>query len=441
MQESSKSKKKDPYLYMTGFGNSFATEALKDTLPKGQNNPQKCPKGLYAEQLSGTAFTESRKSNQRAWLYRIRPSVVHKKYEKYTGNKYLVNNFEQMHKDPNQFRWMPFDLPGKDEKIDFVNGIRTIAGAGSPAMKAGLAIYIYTANVSMENRCFSNSDGDFLIVPQQGRLDIITEFGKLHVKKGEIVVIQRGMRFSVHISKPVRGYICEIFEGHFQLPDLGPIGANCLANPRDFLSPVAAYEDKQGDFEIITKFLGELFISKQQFSPYNVVAWHGNYAPYKYDLSLFCCMNTVTFDHPDPSIYTVLTCQTARPGIACADFVIFPPRWSVAEHTFRPPYYHRNCMSEFMGLIKGAYDAKKGFVPGGASLHSCMIPHGPDAKTFEESSTAELKPVRYPDTTLAFMFESSYLVYLSQFALDEKVDKEYHDCWQELKSNFDPNGS
>lgn len=297
-------------------------------------------------------------------------------------------------------RWNPFDLPKSNENTDFVEGLNTVCGAGDPKTKVGLAIHIYTCNASMKDRAMYNADGDLLIVPQKGTLIILTEFGKMQVKPNEIAIIQQGMRFSIHVSEPSRGYILEVFGQHFIIPDLGPIGANGLANPRDFLTPVAWYEDRETRFEIISKYQGKLFACQQDHSPFDVVAWHGNYVPYKYDLDKFMVINSVSFDHCDPSIFTVLSCQSEKKGTAIADFVIFPPRWSVQEHTFRPPYYHRNCMSEFMGLILGQYEAKRGgFVPGGATLHSIMTPHGPDFKCFEDASSEALKPTRVAEGT------------------------------------------
>ncbi|KAK9708506.1 hypothetical protein K7432_009588 [Basidiobolus ranarum] len=353
--------------YLSGFGSHLTSEALPGALPIGQNSPQVCPYNLYAEQLSGTAFTVPRTHNQRSWLYRIRPSVCHKPFEK-LEHSHLLSSFDKKNCviTPTQIRWSPFDIPETNEETDFVQGLKTVCGAGDPSVKEGLAIHVYLANKSMVNTTFYNSDGDFLIVPQQGRLEIRTEFGYIDVDPNEICVIQRGIKFSVALPDgPSRGYVLEVFGSHFELPDLGPIGANGLANPRDFQTPVAAYEESQGDWSMISKFDGELFVAEMDHCPYNVVAWHGNYAPYKYNLAHFNAMNTVTFDHPDPSIFTVLTCKSAYPGVAIADFVIFPPRWACGEHTFRPPYFHRNCMSEFMGLITGEYEAKAGgFLPG-----------------------------------------------------------------------------
>ncbi|XP_064628496.1 homogentisate 1,2-dioxygenase-like [Lineus longissimus] len=432
----------DTFQYLSGFGNEFASEDPRcpDALPKGQNSPQQCPYGLYAEQLSGSAFTVPRGSNQRSWLYRIRPSVCHTPFKR-LDHSYFTNNFVDDHPNPNQLRWNPFDIPKKGGKsVDFVDGLATVCGAGDPRSKNGVGIHIFACNTSMVNRCFYDSDGDLLIVPQKGPLHITTEFGRMVVSPGEICVIQQGIRFSVDVDGETRGYILEIFNGHLTLPCLGPIGANGLANPRDFLTPVAWYEDRDNiTYSVISKFQGALFTAEQDHSPFDVVAWHGNYAPYKYDLTKFMVINAVSFDHPDPSIFTVLTCQSNTPGVAVADFVIFPPRWACGENTFRPPYYHRNCMSEFMGLVYGNYEAKEeGFQPGGASLHSMMTPHGPDADCFEKASNCDLKPVRVADGTMAFMFESSFSMAVTKWGNEtcQKLDPKYYECWQGLKKHF-----
>ncbi|HEY3928304.1 MAG TPA: homogentisate 1,2-dioxygenase [Candidatus Koribacter sp.] len=422
--------------YMSGFGNEFATEAERGALPKGQNSPQKAPFGLYTEQLSGTPFTAPRAQNRRTWAYRIRPSVVHKPYQPLKQTLMRSTPFDEVPTSPNQLRWDPAPIP--TEPTDFVDGLITIAGNGDSTMHSGVGIHVYVANRSMKNRFFYDADGELLIVPQLGSVIFHTELGQIQAAPGEIVVIQRGIKFRVELlEKQARGYICENYGAMFRLPDLGPIGANGLANPRDFQTPVAAYEDRRGDFRVVSKFCGNLWESEYNHSPLNVVAWHGNYAPYKYNLANFNCINSVTFDHPDPSIYTVLTSPSEIPGTANADFVIFPPRWMVAEHTFRPPWFHRNFMNEFMGLIRGEYDAKaEGFVPGGASLHGCMSGHGPDAATFEKASNAELKPVYLADT-LAFMFETRFVCRPTKYAMDTaQLQHEYYTCWQGLKNNF-----
>jgi len=423
--------------YLDGFGGYYSTEAIPGSLPTAQNSPQLCPFGLYAEQLSGTAFTAPRSKNLRSWLYRIRPSVQHTRMNP-LSRQMLEEGFETMVKEPNQLRWNPIDIT-KGEHLDFVDGLVVKCGAGDPAMKEGLAIYDWSCTVSMVDRVFYSADGDFLIVPQLGTLTIRTEMGVIIVEPCEIVVIPRGIKFQVMISEASRGYAVEVFSGHFELPGLGPIGSNGLANVRDFQIPTADFEDVERSYQVVGKFMNRLFESRWDHSPFDVVAWHGNYAPYKYDLRKFNCINSVTFDHPDPSIYTVLTCPSDEPGVAVLDFVIFPPRWIVAEHTFRPPWFHRNCMSEYMGMIYGQYDAKaEGFLPGGSSLHSCMTGHGPDAETFIKASSAESLSPAYFNGGLAFMFESKYFLKVAQNALksESTLQLNYQDCWTSLPKLF-----
>jgi homogentisate 1,2-dioxygenase len=421
--------------YQSGFGNEFATEAVKGALPQGQNSPQKAPLGLYTEQLSGTAFTAPRATNRRTWTYRIRPSVTHKPFSEIGSGLFRSGPFTELPTPPNQMRWNPVPMP--EAKTDFVDGIVTMGGSGDPAMQVGVGLHVYAANAPMQGRYFYNADGEMLIAPQQGKLGIHTELGILDVAPGELCVVPRGMKMRVVMEGPSRGYICENYGLTFRLPELGAIGANGLANPRDFLTPAAAFEDEDGDFRIVGKFLGRMWEAEIDHSPLDVVAWHGNYAPYKYDMARFQCINTVSFDHPDPSIYTVMTSPSTMAGTANVDFAIFPPRWLVAEHTFRPPWFHRNMMNEFMGLVFGEYDAKaEGFLPGGASLHNCMSGHGPDAETWEKASQAELKPVKL-DNTLAFMFETGLPVRPTKFALETKIlQHEYYECWQGLKKHF-----
>jgi homogentisate 1,2-dioxygenase len=426
----------DNLRYQSGFCNEYATESMAGALPEGQNAPQKAPYGLYTEQFSGTPFTAPRAANRRTWCYRIRPSVTHKPFSEIPVRLLRSGPFLEAPTPPNQLRWDPLPFPA--EPTDFVDAIVTLGGNGDPAMQSGVAIHVYAADAPMRNRFFYNADGEMMLVPQQGKLLLSTELGVLEAAPGEICVLPRGLKFRVELPDgEARGYICENYGAQFRLPELGPIGANGLANPRDFLTPVAWFEDRDGSFQIVSKFLGKLWAAEIDHSPLDVVAWHGNYAPYKYDLARFNCINSVTFDHPDPSIYTVLTSPTAIPGTANVDFAIFPPRWMVAEHTFRPPWFHRNMMNEFMGLVFGKYDAKaEGFVPGGASLHNCMSGHGPDAETYERATAAELKP-QYLDNTLAFMFETRLVVRPTKFALETRIlQHEYYECWQGLKNYF-----
>jgi homogentisate 1,2-dioxygenase len=424
--------------YQSGFGNEFATEALAGTLPEGRNSPQRVAHGLYAEQISGSAFTAPRDHNLRSWLYRIRPAAVHTPFELH-AHAHFHNRFDEQPATPNQLRWDPRPVP--DAPTDFVDGMFTVAGNGSASAQQGIGIHLFVANQSMQKRFFYNADGEMLIVVQQGCLKIFTECGIIHVEPQEIAVIPRGFRFRVELlDANARGYVCENFGAAFRLPDLGPIGSNGLANARDFLTPVAAFEDSEGDFELLAKFQGNLWSAKMGHSPLDVVAWHGNYAPYKYDLRKFNAIGSISYDHPDPSIFTVLTSASDTPGTANCDFVIFPPRWLVAQNTFRPPWFHRNIASEFMGLVHGRYDAKAGgFAPGGASLHNSFSGHGPDAATFEKASNADLSKPDVLTDTMAFMFETRAVIKPTQQSLQcPELQKDYWTCWQGLQKNFKP---
>ena len=428
--------------YQTGWGNEFATEAIPGTLPVGQNSPQRVAYGLYAEQISGTAFTAPRHANRRTWTYRIRPGAMHEPFAPMRNGR-IVSRFDEVPASPNQMRWNP--LPAPQEPTDFVEGLVTMAGNGSPEAMAGLAIHLYAANRSMTDRFFYDADGELLIVPQEGRLLIATELGRLEVAPLEIAVIPRGLRFRVELpdasdGNPARGYVCENYGVPFRLPDLGVIGSNGLANPRDFMTPVAWYEDREGRCELVAKFQGSLWSAGIGHSPLDVVAWHGNFVPYKYDLTRFNTIGSISFDHPDPSIFLVLQAPSDTPGWDSIDFVIFPPRILAMEHTFRPPWFHRNVASEFMGLVQGVYDAKaEGFVPGGASLHNCMSGHGPDAETFEKASSADLsQPTRIRDT-MAFMFESRSVIRPTRHAMESgERQADYYRCWQGLGKHFSP---
>ncbi|HXS73117.1 MAG TPA: homogentisate 1,2-dioxygenase [Rhodanobacteraceae bacterium] len=424
--------------YLTGFGNEHATEALPGALPVGQNSPQRVAYGLYAEQLSGTAFTAPRHANRRSWLYRIRPAAMHAAFENF-AHPHFHNRFDEVPTSPNQLRWNP--LPWPVAPTDFVDGLYTMAGNGSAATQSGCGLHTYACNRSMQGRFFYDADGELVIVPQQGRLRIATELGVLEIAPQQIALIPRGMRFRVELlDDTARGYVAENFGAPVRLPDLGPIGSNCLANARDFEAPCAAYEDIEGEFELIAKFQGHLWRAALDHSPLDVVAWHGNHVPYRYDLRRFNTIGSISFDHPDPSIFTVLTSPSDTPGTANMDFVIFPPRWLVAENTFRPPWFHRNVMSEFMGLVHGAYDAKaEGFAPGGASLHNCMSGHGPDAETFARASAADASVPQHIVDTMAFMFETRHVIHPTRQALESPHrQRDYQECWAGLKKHFDP---
>jgi homogentisate 1,2-dioxygenase len=427
--------------YMPGFGNDFETESLPGALPQGQNSPQKLNYGLYAEQLSGSPFTAPRGTNERSWLYRIRPSVRHtRRFSNASYPFWKSAPITDEHSLPlGQLRWDP--IPDPQEKCDFLSGIRTMTAAGDTVTQAGMAAHAYAFNEDMVDDYVFNADGELLIVPQVGTVRVFTEMGIMDVEPLEICLVPRGMMFKVsRLGEGTvwRGYVCENYGAKFTLPDRGPIGANCLANPRDFKTPVAAYEDKETPCRVTVKWCGRFYVTEIGHSPLDVVAWHGNYAPYKYDLRTYSPVGAILFDHPDPSIFTVLTAPSGEEGTANIDFVIFPPRWMVAEHTFRPPWYHRNIMSEFMGLIHGQYDAKeKGFVSGGMSLHNMMLPHGPDAAGFEKATNAELRPVKL-ENTMAFMFETRFPQQVTKYAAElETLQDDYLECWDGLERKFD----
>ncbi|HEY6483638.1 MAG TPA: homogentisate 1,2-dioxygenase [Steroidobacteraceae bacterium] len=422
-------------VYQSGFGNHFATEAVPGALPQGRNSPQRCAFGLYAEQFSGTAFTAPRVINRRSWLYRIRPAAVHGEFRRAPDGE-LTNQFAA-EIAPNRLRWSPMEIPR--QPTDFLQGLRTAGGCGSPQQQSGCAIHWFVANRPMRNHYFCDADGELLIVPQQGALRLATELGLLDVEPQQVAVIPRGLRFRVELLGPeARGYVCENFGAPFRLPELGPIGSNGLANPRDFETPVAWYEDQAGDFQLTAKFLGHCWSARLDHSPLDVVAWHGNHAPYRYDLRRFNTIGSVSFDHPDPSIFTVLQSISDTPGVDTVAFVIFPPRWLVMQDTFRPPWFHRNVASEFMGLIAGVYDAKaEGFAPGGASLHNCMSGHGPDAATFTRATSADTSHPQHIVDTMAFMFETRLVIRPTRFALESPwLQPDYAGCWHDLRSHF-----
>ncbi|MEM6639720.1 MAG: homogentisate 1,2-dioxygenase [Pseudomonadota bacterium] len=429
----------DQLQYMPGFGNDFESEALPDALPVGRNSPRRCPYGLYAEQLSGSPFTAPQATLERSWLYRIQPSVKH------VGRMQKIDlplwksapNIVKGVVSLGQYRWDPVPFPS--EQTTFVTGMRTMTTAGDVHTHVGMASHVYLANADMADEYIYLADGELLVVPQSGRLKISTEFGILMLEPLEIAVLPRGMVFKVDLPDgEARGFVCENYGAKFNLPGRGPIGANCLANPRDFKTPTAWFEDRKSECGITVKWCGEFHRSVIDHSPLDVVAWHGNYAPYKYDLRHFAAVGSITFDHPDPSIFTVLTAPTAEEGTANIDFVIFPPRWLPQANTFRPPWYHKNIMSELMGNIYGEYDAKpQGFSPGGISLHNCMLPHGPDNDAFMKASYSDDTPV-FLDNTMSFMFETRFPQMITEFAATEApLQDNYVDCWDGLEKRFD----
>ncbi len=421
--------------YQSGFGNDFESEALPGALPIGRSSPQKPAYGLYSEEINGTPFTAPRGAMRRCWTYRIQPSAVHEPFREIPSGLLRSAPFDEVPASPNQLRWRPLPLP--KEPTDFVAGLVTMGGNGDPAQQLGAAVHMYAANTSMVDRFFYDADGELLIVPQQGALTVHTELGVLHVEPTEVCVIPRGVKFRVELEGPSRGYVCENYGPHLRLPELGPIGTSGLANARDFLAPVAAFEERAGDFRVVAKFMGKLWEAKIDHSPLDIVAWHGTYVPYKYDLKRFNTINTVSYDHPDPSIFTVMTSPTAIAGTANVDFCVITDRWSVAENTFRPPPFHHNICSEFVGLVHGRYIGKaKGFVPGCASLHNCMSGHGPDNDAFELGSSAANAPQHFADT-VTIIFETQLVIKPTRFAAEtELLERDYYKHWQGLKKRF-----
>ncbi|WP_343565002.1 homogentisate 1,2-dioxygenase [Kiloniella sp. b19] len=427
--------------YMPGFGNDFETEALPGALPVGMNSPQKCEYGLYGEQLSGTAFTAPSHQNERSWCYRIRPSVRHvNRFEKidlpyWETAPHVLEDVVSL----GQYRWDP--VAYTDETLTFLTGMRTMTTAGDVNTQIGMASHIYLINASMVDDYFYSADSELLIVPQEGSLRFYTELGIIDLEPREIAILPRGIVFRVEVLKgPCRGFVCENYGQKFDLPGRGPIGANCMANRRDFKAPVAAFEDREAVSTVTVKWCGQFHRTVIDHSPLDVVAWHGNYAPVKYNLRDYCPVGSILFDHPDPSIFTVLTAPSGVEGTANIDFVLFRERWMVAENTFRPPWYHKNVMSELMGNIYGEYDAKpQGFVPGGMSLHNMMLPHGPDKTAFEKASGEELGPVKL-DQTMSFMFETRFPQHLTAFAAKEApLQDDYVECWTDIEKKFDGN--
>ncbi|HLK01933.1 MAG TPA: homogentisate 1,2-dioxygenase [Streptosporangiaceae bacterium] len=428
----------DKFEYLPGFGNEFVSEAVPGAVPHGRNSPQQAPLGLYPEQISGAAFTQPRAANRRTWVYRIMPSAAHQRFERIGNGTLRGTPFDEIEPDPNRLRWSARPIPVGDE--DFIDGLFTVAGNGDLRTRQGMAVHLYAASTSMTDRYFVNADGELLLVPEHGTIHLHTELGPLAAGPGDIAVIPRGIRFRVELpGGPARGYVCENFGAPFTLPERGPIGANSLAAERDFLAPQAAYEDRADrTVQVVQKFGGNLWAADYDHSPLDVVGWHGSYVPYIYDTSNFTVIGSISFDHPDPSIFTVLTSPSELPGLANVDFVIFAPRWLVGEDTFRPPYFHRNIMSEFMGLVYGEYDAKaEGFEPGGASLHNTFASHGPDAGTYQRASSADLTPQKL-DGTLAFMFESRWTMVPTKQAMDAPYRQPgYDDVWSGLRRAFE----
>ncbi|KAK0434287.1 homogentisate 1,2-dioxygenase [Armillaria borealis] len=409
----------DPYKYQVGFGNRFASEAIPGILPQGQNHPQKNKYGLYMEGMTGSPFVAPRPQNLHAFMYRIRPSLDHKKFVRLPDSPDMESNFlptnPKVHISPTQLNWAPPPFPSSKDEVDFIAGLKTIGGNGEPTAREGLALHIYLANADMKNKAFCDSDGDMLVVPQQGRLDVQTEFGRMMVRPGELMVIQKGMKFKVSLPDgPSRGYVQEIFGSHFELPDLGPIGGHGMANPRDFEVPLASFEIDETSWE--GKIGGQLFSAAQDHIPFDVVAWQGNYVPYKYAMEKFIFVGSVSKDHLDPSVFTVLTAKSKATGIPLVEILTVSERWNVASDTFRPPYYHRNNATEILCFISGERGGR--YVPGGIVLQTVFCPHGPPPEVHKAAIVAELKPERISKGSMAIAIETPMILSMTDYAMN-----------------------
>jgi homogentisate 1,2-dioxygenase len=431
----------EPFEYLCGFGAAHGSEALKGALPEAQNSPRLPPYGLVAEQLNGTSFTVPRAENRRVWLYRVRPSLVQDDAEPMAHPSFNLDYLDQP-PAASPVGWTPRVLP--EGGIDFVDGLTTRAGAGDPADARGLALHTFVASSDMGARAMVDADGDLMILPDTGILRLRTELGWLRVEPGELVVIPRGIVFSVFVEQgPVRGVVMEVYARHFRLPERGPIGANGLADERHFFMPVASYEDRAGPFEIVVKMGGHLYRAARSHSPFDVVAWHGNYTPYKYDLRRFNAMGTVTWDHPDPSIFTVLSAPFERPGENLADLVVFPsPRWDVAAHTFRPPYYHRNAATEINAIVAGVSRADDVFSCGGIFITPPFAAHGPNAKAVERAHAMSDEEADEPHelgaSSLYIQWESTLALRMAPAALSER-QPDFSQFARGVATRFDAN--
>ncbi|GLI78307.1 hypothetical protein PoHVEF18_006618 [Penicillium ochrochloron] len=399
----------DKFKYLNGFNGYHQSEAAEGVIPLVINIPQKSKYGLHTERISGSSFTAPRKDSKQTWLYRLLPSTCHEDFSLLENHPFNLKNVlnSKYQYSPNRSTWAPAQIA---KEADFLTGLQLIGGAGNPTMKEGLAYYAFTAGKSMpSNQAFYSADGDFLLAPQKGTLDIRTEMGYLRVRSNEICVVPRGIRFHVSLpAGPVRGFALELFEGHFELPELGPIGSTGLANIRDFEIPTASFDNSNVDTEIIAKFAGQVHRTVHRGSIFNVAGWSGTYYPFKYDLGKFNTIGSVSYDHTDPSIFTVLTAPSSVPGEAVVDVAVFGPRWLVMEKSYRPPYFHRNTMSEFAFVIKGGFDVTPlpPQLEGLFLLSNTMCAHGADPESWKQATEKELVPEKIPPGNLGMMFES-----------------------------------
>ncbi|KAF4335858.1 homogentisate 1 2-dioxygenase [Fusarium beomiforme] len=433
LQRTKPTRENDPYEYQPGWGNRHQSEVIPGTLPIGQNNPQDRGFGLYTEGITYSSFAAPRGLNMSTYMYRARPSAAHQGYSRIETKSHIENCFLSLNPkvEPlyQQAEWSPFPLPREDETIDFTDGLHTLGGSGDPNLRQGIAVYVYMINSSMINKAYCNTDGDFLITPQLGIIDIQTEMGRLFVQPGEICVIQRGVRFRINLAEGVpvaRGHIAEVWGSMWELPDLGPIGGHGLANPRDFLYPVAHIdEDLHVPFKIVVKNNGKHVVISQDHSPFDVVAWHGNCVPYKYDLTKFVAQNSTSVDHTDPSINTVLTAKSVDPHVPLADYLWFGPR-----------------ATEMLACIYGAgLGRSDDFLPGGCSYEGGHTPHGGFGEEYiTEAILQHNEPRRILENQMTIMVESSRTFLFTEYAREicgvlHKQGTDYR-VWDKLPDRF-----
>jgi homogentisate 1,2-dioxygenase len=426
-----------------GFGSVHESEALEGALPRDQNAPRRCPYDLVPELINGTPFTVRNVDNSKMWTYRIHASFSQTAFHPLPNARFATPLGDV---EPNRSRWAPHPIPAPSTPTDFVDGLVTLGGAGDVLSGPGFAIHVYAANADMLDRCFSNADGDLLVIPQEGALDVRTELGWLSVPIGSILFVPRGLKFAIGLPENVgRGWVLEVFGTKLRLPERGLVGSNGLAEARHFRAPHASYEDREcpDGFQHVTKTGGRLFEATHTFSPFDVVAWYGNHAPFVYDLMHFAPVASVRFDHQDPSIFTVLTAPLDDHGRAVADFVFFPPRWEVIEHSFRPPFAHRNAASEVNMVVRTPKPYSTGYEPGCTFLSPLLTAHGVGTKTYD--AILDLPhdhvdpPQRIPDESLWAMVESALPFRTTAWARDtELLDATFLSAFEGMKKRFDP---
>lgn len=435
-----------------------SSEAVSGAVPAVNNSPQKPPLGLRTERISGGSFVAPRELSYQTWLYRLRASIAHSDWA-----RLRVSGADEGYGPPSPVRpanvtpnsrlWGGFPAPAAGSH--WANGQQLLGRNGDPQAKEGMALWVFSVTASMPPRqAFASLDGEALVIPQSGALDIQTELGRLVVRQNEIAVIPRNVRYRVCLpeGKPCRGYVCELYQGHFRLPDLGVIGSTGLANVRDFQVPKAFVDATvhshlgttqapgpgaptgvdDGEWSIVARLVGNLWHCTQAHTPFDVVGWHGTCYPFKYDLARFCALGNLVFDEHDPSLFVVLTARHhgAEPTTAVVDFAVIPPRWMAARDTNWLPYFHRNTMQEFFGPIVALQDGAhplnatgetNRFAPFGAGLNGCMSTHGPSERDFQAARARDTTTPAFvggDEGVTIFLVETERPLLLSDWAME-----------------------